>query len=755
VSDDARDWRWADANGGQNAIAEAELKGSLSRGELPACTLVWRSGWGEWLPASQVGELRAALPPNEAEPSVAPRLDPRLKKPPPAPLHKYNTRLTKEAAAKLLAKARAGLRPAVTSVVPPRPSSVPPRPSSVPPWPSSVPPRPASVPPRPPSVASGQAPPNGEPRPSKGPPPFRGRAAMKSMRPAAQPLVPPKVPGGRGTPLPPPPPARPPVPTLIEMAPNPVAGTLRPPAAVPPPPRAVPTLRGIEPPAEPVAPPVQPAAPVAVKAPATPVAATLTTTPLAPTATATPLPTIVISDKPPPADPPVDAAPAAFIPEPPNPTPPPWDAEIPRVPTDKGLGPEAGRATSSTPPPSSVFPRPRRPNASVLTIGLSAAAAILIVTVVVLLVTRTPEEEAATAAAPEETAAPSATPSAAVSPPPPKPKPQTKPEAAPCTLGMNPKRIFERIVQGVPPYTSRVPSSPRIALGLATTSTHAAGVTLDPATLDVARTFNQVGTTPIVGVVPVIAPGRLSFAVDRENAPLKFARTIDARPPFSVGMVDEGFARQSGKDKPEVVWPGDGAEKITEIRVASVEAIGHAVTFRRGGQSGKVLAGWLMPDGVKKSELVPLETTDPFVGTPSVAANDSAIVVSYATRASADGKWQVELAAAPHGELPSKPRRLAIPAGGPGGEAISPAAVGLTKGRWFVQWTEGTSGQRQVRGQALDRDLSPIGEAVTLSPPAQNSGQGTLFMQGDQVIALFLVSTGKAHELWGASLSCR
>jgi len=524
------------------------------------------------------------------------------------------------------------------------------------------------------------------------------------------------------------------------MAPNPAAGTLRPPAAVPPPPRGVPTLRVADPAAEPLQ----------------GVVVTNTTTPLPPTPTATPLPTIVISDKPPVPDAPA----AAAAPPESEPRPALADSEFPRVRTDAGLGPEPGRAPSTTPPPSAFFSK--RSSASTLTMALSAAAAVLIVIVVVLLLTRSSEEvaekEAAAVPPPEPMAstAPSATTPSASAVAAAKPRPaEPAPPAFKCALGPSPKRIVGAIVQGVPPYLSRIPGSARIALGFATATTRAAGLTLDSQSLDVARTFDQVGRTPIVGVVPVIGSGKLSYAVDREDAPLKFARTVDARPPFSVGMTDEGFSRAAGKGKPELVWPGDGAEKITEVRVASVESIGHALTFRRGGQSGKVLAGWLMPDGQKKTDLTALETGQPFVGTPMVAANDAAIVVAYATRATADAKWQVELASAPHGELPAKPRRLAIPAGGPGGEAISPAAVGLPKGRWFVQWTEGTSGQRQVRGQILDRDLSPLGEAIGLSPADKNSGQGTLFMQGDQVISLFLVSTGQTHELWATSLSCK
>jgi len=99
---------------------------------------------------------------------------------------------------------------------------------------------------------------------------------------------------------------------------------------------------------------------------------------------------------------------------------------------------------------------------------------------------------------------------------------------------------------------------------------------------------------------------------------------------------------------------------------------------------------------------------------------------------------------------------MPIPAGGPGEEAISPAITGLPKGRWFVQWTEGASGKRQVRGQVLDKDLAPVGNAYALSPASENSGQGlVLLMQDARLVSMFLVSTGKSHELWATSLTCR
>ena len=376
-------------------------------------------------------------------------------------------------------------------------------------------------------------------------------------------------------------------------------------------------------------------------------------------------------------------------------------------------------------------------------IALSVAAAMLAVAVVVLLATRSSSPEAPAPAATTPSAVPS-------------PKGQAPaPARLACSLGASPKRIAPAIMLTVPPYVSRVPASQRIAVGLATTSTQAAGLTLDASSLDAARTFSQAASAAVVGVVPLTKAGELSFAVDRDDARLKFARTVDAKVPFTIGMSDKGFARLVGESEPEIVWLGEAEEKITEIRVASIDAVGHALTFRRGGQSGKVHVGWLTAEGKAKTELTTVQAGEPMAGTPTIAANDEAIVVAFATRASADAKWSVELGTAAYGELPRTTRRLPIPPGGPGAEAISPAVAGLPKGRWFVQWTEGSSGKRQVRGQVLDKELTPIGDALTLSPESENSGQGLVLLQDAQLVSLFLVSTGKSHELWARSLTCR
>ena len=55
-------WAWATEHGAPEWASTAQLVAWLARGELPPHVLVWKPGWGEWLPALQVAELAVAFP---------------------------------------------------------------------------------------------------------------------------------------------------------------------------------------------------------------------------------------------------------------------------------------------------------------------------------------------------------------------------------------------------------------------------------------------------------------------------------------------------------------------------------------------------------------------------------------------------------------------------------------------------------------------------------------------------------------------
>lgn len=340
----------------------------------------------------------------------------------------------------------------------------------------------------------------------------------------------------------------------------------------------------------------------------------------------------------------------------------------------------------------------------------------------------------------------SAAPSALSAPPP----------LAGCVVDNPARRLAESAYVSVPLIVATTPDGSHAAVGLATAKDRALGIAVEPASLSVEQVFQEaVPDTAILGVVPLVRSGRLEFAVDPPQSTLSFTRTIDAPKRFSIGVSNDGLSRAVGSSV-DVIWPGKSDKPtITTPRVGSASGIGHVVTFRHGGQDGKILVGWLNDDGTKRTELKAVGTEATLVGTPAVSVDEQAALLAFSAKKEASDPWHVELSRFIPGELPERGTPIAIPRGGPGGEAISPSVEVLDRGRFLLQWTEGAAGNRAVRAEVLARDLVPIGEAITLSTPDQNAGQGALWVRGPRGLALFLVKKETSHELWGAALRCR
>lgn len=337
--------------------------------------------------------------------------------------------------------------------------------------------------------------------------------------------------------------------------------------------------------------------------------------------------------------------------------------------------------------------------------------------------------------------------SAVTIPPPPAPP-------AGCVKDKTSHRLAETAYLAVPTLVASVPSGGQVAVGLAATKEHAVGLIVDPASLDETTAFEQTVTgSTTLGVVPLVRSGVLEFAVDRADPSLAAARTIDAQKRFTLASSGDAITRVEGSSK-DVVWPRPAKSAITTPRIASVAGTGHAVVFREGGQEGTILIGWLHEDGSKLTDLGPVKAKAALLGTPSVAASATNVLVVFAAKSTPADPWHVELAIAQTPELPAEAQTFTLPEGGPGGEAISPAADALGEGRFLLQWTEGSAGNRAVRAQVLSPDLVAVGDPVTLSSADQNAGQGALWVAGNQALALFLVQKEASHELWGASLRC-
>jgi hypothetical protein len=778
-------FHWLASDGKRLSGSKRDLLTALHEGALQPTALVWRAGWAEWLPANRVAALAGAIPeanreavqepkrdpaivtppaiPSERTPAVVPRapvsaaprssLSPGRAQPPPAPVRAKPSappppkrELTPPTAAANAASARAILPNAPATNAAPLNATLPHAPHT-------------------PAVKATPVDPHEAARDTLNPSSFGTIGAPRRTQPAAA------VVRRDSAPLASPVRGRSALPTLTEEGTvQSATATLRPPGAVPPPARGVPALDssgsfsfekrsaaitpipGFGPPGgtfETVPPaglpprlapdPVRPSAPVTAGAPVTapPPQAALTPAIDEPAAAANALPPVVNKALL------ADATPASIEPA--------LDSTlevVARVPPEARRTPvEPLRAARPVLDSSSedMLARTLQRNSLVkigriavdsrtVVMALSALCGALLVAVAALYLSR------AHRSVPQPVAPVS------VSMP-----PAASPAAPPgCRLAMPAALIATNIERSVSPYATKVGSDPALALGFAATKTKGIGLRLKPDTLDTQPAFEEEGKDAVRGVVPLTRSGSLAFFVDRDDSALRSAHTVDEIPPFTVGVSDAGFSRVVAGST-SLVWPLDASVKITEPRAAAAGPFGYGVTFRRGGQSGNVLLGFVASDGSKKSELVAIPGTPKFLGTPVIAGSAAGVLVAFAGRDATDAPWKLLVSLTKPGEAPRAARELVT---GSGGGAISPALSALAPDHWLVQWTEGVSGQYQVRVQSFAANLSAIGASVLVSPKGANAGQGSLATFSGGAATLFILTTAGHDELWGATLSC-
>ncbi len=807
-------WFWAGADGSLKTVEQGELETALNKGAIPPRAFVWRQGWGEWLRAQQVKELAHAVPVAERVATVFPKMSPDATHPPPVPRdgglklepivpvasspenEKPGTQLLVEV--ELDDKDFQVVKPAA----PARKSTAPPPPSrrSAPP---SQPPRPTSSVSKQPIVSIASTPLNDKPNTDlmidvvvddKTAPPA-DKWQDVSASPKLEPIKPVDssphnepitglisddeiqviegsagataraIPGGK------------PLPNAqtLKFGAIPAPTAVAPTPAVPrvePAPISVPSLdklaEGIEakrPKPSPViavsAPkpaPVEAAQPPAYAPPhppapvhkpgSVPAPGPMVPSPMINAAPITPerepdseAPTRLVDPIIPVSEPENDAPTQIQLSPPGEAAPlPSWSADVDAEMAAGQEWPHGAPAAQARPqqyssPAYASYPPPKKSSLP-LVIGIFGVLGLGAVLAGGALLYFKPWEK------PEAKPVQSAAPVVAT---------ETKSAPTRCVVQKDARRLASSIVVGTPPYVAPAAGAAgKVAIGFAESDAVGAGILLDPATLDLEKTFTSPAGTKVIGVVPM--RNKAGFTVDRETPALGIPHTIAADSPFVVGFSRSGYSRSTGPGEPDLIWSEVARDKATEARVESVDGVGHAVTFRT---AGKIRIGWLKPDGSKKTALGTVDTGGAKVGNPAIGDNGDSLLVAFAAREADTSPWTVQLASAKNGELPAKAQRFDIPSGGPGGDVIAPVVAGLSGGRWLVQWTEGGSGERTVRAITLDDKLAPIGEPLRISAPGKEAGQGEIAIAGENAAALHLVKADRNYELWATALSCK
>jgi hypothetical protein len=366
---------------------------------------------------------------------------------------------------------------------------------------------------------------------------------------------------------------------------------------------------------------------------------------------------------------------------------------------------------------------------------------------------------AATASPPAKHAVPTATATAA---PAPVPAPPAGALGAPCTLAGAAHVIAPRAVVQSGVEATVVGS--RLAVGFASREKEGFAVAIDPSSAIAAQTVRAHSPDAIRRLVPIEGPHGLVAAadVDRRTDFLSGRRTIPAQHPFDLGFGGGGLAwapYRSGEV--DLLWTLEGDDPVEAIRAAPLdpthEDTGWAIAFRRGSSiyAGAVNGGAAL---TSKGPLVKVASLGAQIGSPTVAAQDGAVLVAWADRAQPTDPWLLRWMRFAPGDATVEAKAFVPSEGGLGEQSMSPTIAAAGQGRFVIAWTEGPVSNHQVRAQTISGSGVPLGNAMGISDSGVNAGQAELAIlpDGHGVVA-YLASSGaggKAYEVLATPIVC-
>lgn len=326
----------------------------------------------------------------------------------------------------------------------------------------------------------------------------------------------------------------------------------------------------------------------------------------------------------------------------------------------------------------------------------------------------------------------------------------------PCVRQREPELVTRGVSSSFALEARALPGGVAVLLGLSLGGGTALGLELNATTLSATELMRESSSRELLGVVPTPGSALAGFVIDRASVGgFRDTRTLPDRPGWALTRTNRALnLTERGTQHSRILWPLSANEEISRPRLERQDATQLALVLRRGGRQGKLVIGWLAPELGEHTELRELPFTTGELGLPSLATQGKSALVAAAARASAAAPWHVELASI---EPTTRAQRIQLRPvdASPEHDSFAPSVAALEGSRWFLQWTEGQQGLRQVRGVTLDAEFSALGEPVTLSPPASSAGGGSVLSVDDGLLSLFLIQRGNSYELWATTLSCR
>ncbi len=293
----------------------------------------------------------------------------------------------------------------------------------------------------------------------------------------------------------------------------------------------------------------------------------------------------------------------------------------------------------------------------------------------------------------------------------------------------------------------------QIALGFAVAPKEATLEVLDASSLGSASALHLRSNDPVRRVLALDATKAVVDS-DHKGDKLQGRRTLRASPPIDLGVMDGGLAwAPHGTDKGVKLWSLTDENPVEALRGEALPNGGFAIAFR---QSGAIHFGAFSGNPpAPLGSLAHVQGLGPQVGSPAIAVSGDRVMIAWADRASKEEPWMVRYVTLRAGEDATQAKAFTPPAGGLGGDTMSPSLASLGAGRFLIVWTEGPVSSHQVRGVAF-ADGGAVGDAFTASAEGVNAGQGQVAVtEGGHGVVAFLSSTGpKSFGIAAAPIQC-
>lgn len=360
-------------------------------------------------------------------------------------------------------------------------------------------------------------------------------------------------------------------------------------------------------------------------------------------------------------------------------------------------------------------------------------------------------------------------------------------DATACSIDGPPRILAKRALASAGVETSAVGS--RVALGIALAQKSGLAIEIDTRDYAVTSSAKLATTAPIRRLLPIL--GQAETVAATTDSDLGHFAGIGARSVLREdggkwgSLVEKGtelvffdgkqesslFALPGPNDKTDVVVatrargampPKGGAHgnvgREGAESAAWTGASGDRPAAKHGGESPRLgvalrrdKAIWAgLAEGAAPSAigaLVRLSAPGHDIGAPAIAAAGSSLVVAWAERPSneaGNAPYRIRLARSTPGSDPVS-TTFVLPPGGGGGQAIAPALANVGPNTLLLAWTEGGTGQHQVRAQLVDASsLTAKGEPLVLSGVEENAGQPQIVLDAERrgLIAYFVADAG-------------